>query len=146
MTFVHFKAPATKPDINNLYENLLRQTPSLFKDDYQNVNNSSVPVNITKSNGGYEMELIAPGFNKEDFKIDMDKDLMTISVQKKEEESKDQKQIRREYTFKPFKRSFTIDKNIDTENISAQYNNGVLTLNLPTKQEVKQPVKQIIIN
>lgn len=146
MTFVHFKAPATKPDINNLYENLLRQTPSLFKDDYQNVNNSSVPVNITKSNGGYEMELIAPGFNKEDFKIDMDKDLMTISVQKKEEESKDQKQIRKEYSFQPFKRSFTIDKNIDTENISAQYNNGVLTLNLPTKQEVKQPVKQIIIN
>ena len=147
MTFVQFKTPARKSDINNLFENLFTPLSSLTKEAYENINTRhTVPVNINESDTGYELELVAPGFNKEDFKIDIDKKLMTISVQKEIEENKEQKQIRKEYSFQPFKRSFTIDDKIDADNISAQYNNGVLILNLPRKQEVKEPVKQIKIN
>jgi HSP20 family protein len=147
MTFVQFKTPARKSDINNLFENLFTPLSSLTKEAYENINTRhTVPVNINESDTGYELELVAPGFNKEDFKIDIDKKLMTISVQKEIEENKEQKQIRKEYSFQSFKRSFTIDDKIDADNISAQYNNGVLILNLPRKQEVKEPVKQIKIN
>ena len=147
MTFVQFKTPARKSDINNLFENLFTPLSSLTKEAYENINTRhTVPVNINESDTGYKLELVAPGFNKEDFKIDIDKKLMTISVQKEIEENKEQKQIRNEYSFQSFKRSFTIDDKIDADNISAQYNNGVLILNLPRKQEVKEPVKQIKIN
>jgi HSP20 family protein len=72
--------------------------------------------------------------------------MLTIEVQRKlEEENKTEKQIRREYKYQSFKRSFTVDENIDAENISAKYVNGVLTLNLPKKAVVKNSAKQISI-
>ncbi|HYH14072.1 MAG TPA: Hsp20/alpha crystallin family protein, partial [Flavisolibacter sp.] len=93
---------------------------------------------------GYQLELVAPGFAKEDFKIDLNQDILTISAEiKKDAEEKTEKHIRKEYQFHSFRRSFTIDKTIDTDAISALYVNGVLTLNLPKKAEVKPQAKQI---
>ncbi len=147
MTYVNFKTPSKTGDFNNLIENLFTPLPSLFRDDFQSPNLiSSVAVNINESENGYDLELVAPGFTKEDFKIDLAKKILTISAEKNIEENKDKKQIRREYKYKSFKRSFTVDENIDSENISAQYINGVLILNFPKKQEVKPPAKQITIN
>ena len=92
------------------------------------------------------LELVAPGFQKEDFKINLDNNTLTISAEKKEEtENQNEKFIRKEYKQQSFSRSFTIDENIDAGNISAKYVNGVLTLNLAKKQEVKPPVKEISI-
>ena len=92
------------------------------------------------------LEVIAPGFQKEDFKINLDNNTLTISAEKKEEkENQNEKFIRKEYKQQSFKRSFTIDENIDAENISAKYVNGVLTLNLAKKQEVKPQIKEISI-
>jgi HSP20 family protein len=73
---------------------------------------------------------------KEDFKIELDKNIMTISVEKKE--AKAEKFIRQEYKYNAFKRSFTLEENIDVEQIAAQYVNGVLRLNLPKKAMSKQ--------
>ena len=92
------------------------------------------------------MEVVAPGFQKEDFKINLDNNTLTISSEKKEEtENKDEKYIRKEYKHQSFKRSFTIDETIDAENIAAKYVNGILTLNLAKKQEVKPSIKEISI-
>jgi HSP20 family protein len=92
------------------------------------------------------LEVIAPGFQKEDFKVNLDNNTLTISAEKKEEtENKNEKFIRKEFKQQSFKRSFTIDENIDAESISAKYVNGVLTLNLAKKQEVKPSVKEISI-
>ncbi len=111
---------------SNLIQNFFTPLPSLFRDDFQSPNLiRCVAVNINESENGYDLELVAPGFTKEDFKIDLAKKILTISAEKNIEENKDKKQIRREYKYQSFKRSFTVDENIDSENISAQYINGV---------------------
>ena len=72
--------------------------------------------------------------------------MLSISAEKKvDEEDKNEKQIRREYVFQTFKRSFTIDEKIDVEKIEAKYESGVLTLNLAKKIDIKAPAKQITI-
>ena len=92
------------------------------------------------------MEVVAPGFEKADFKISVDQGLLTISAEKKDEVKEESpKNIRREYSISSFKRSFTLDEKIDATNIAASYINGVLTLNLPKKVEVKAPVTEIVI-
>jgi HSP20 family protein len=122
------------------------QFPSLFRDELTNGVGHSVPVNIVEKENGYNLEVVAPGFAKEDFKINLEKNLLTIAAEKKtEEENKNEKNIRKEYKYQSFKRSFTLNEKIDTEKIEAKYENGVLTLNLSNKEEVKTSTKQITI-
>lgn len=130
---------------NNLFEELVTNFPSNWGKDFQ-AEWSSVPANIHESNEAYHVELNAPGRNKEDFKISVDKGLLTVSFEKKEEtENKDYKTIRREFTQTSFKRSFSIDEKINADAIEAKYENGVLKLYLPKKDEVKVAAKQINI-
>ena len=95
----------------------------------------------------YHLELNAPGRSKEDFKIQVEQGLLTISFEKKEENTQpdDYKTIRREYEFKSFKRSFSVDDKIAVEGIQAKYENGVLKLLLPKKEESKPSARQINI-
>ena len=94
----------------------------------------------------YLLDVVAPGLLKEDFKISLDNNLLTVSFEKKEETvNEGEKQLRTEYKFQSFKRSFTLDEKVNAEGISAQYVNGVLTLNLPKKEDVKPATKQISI-
>lgn len=133
--------------LNNFVDSLFTELPVLFKQDFNyNGMKGSVPVNVKETEGSYVMEIIAPGFDKTDFNINLDQNLLTISAEKKMEtkESTD-KQIRTEYNYRSFKRSFTIDDKTDATNIEASYINGVLTLNLPKKVEVKQAATQITI-
>lgn len=107
---------------------------------------ASVPVNIHETNEGYHLELNAPGRNKEDFKVHVENGLLTISYEKKEsQEQKDYKTIRREFGFRSFKRSFSIDDKINADGIQARYENGVLKLYLPKKEEIKVSPKEISI-
>jgi len=103
-------------------------------------------VNIKETETGYTLDVMAPGFDKENFQVSVEENILTIKAEKKAEETtgKD-KFIRKEYNLGAFNRSFTLDKNIDADNISAQYVNGVLTLNLQRKEEVKTGVKAIAI-
>ncbi|MFZ1528183.1 MAG: Hsp20/alpha crystallin family protein [Ferruginibacter sp.] len=104
------------------------------------------PVNITEQEAGYVLELSAPGFEKPDFKVNLDGNMLTISTEKKEEKAEDTgKLIRREFSHKAFKRSFTIDEKIDAEKINARYENGILKLDLPKKEIAKPEAKQIAI-
>ena len=137
--------PETR-SFNNLMAGFLTDFPSMYRDDHATGVNQTVPVNIKELPQGYLLEVIAPGFLKDDFKIGLDKNILTISAEKKTEEQKtSDKFIRREHRASSFKRSFTLGEKIDTENIEAKYEGGVLVLNLQHKAEVKAPAKEITI-
>ena len=146
MTLVKFKH-STPKSFNNLVDDFFNGFPSLFHDELvAPAVKQAVPVNIKETENAYELEVVVPGFNKEDFKVNVDKDLLTISAERKsEEESKNGKQLKREYKAQSFKRLFTLDEKIDAEKIEAKYVNGVLVVSLFKKEEVKAPVKQISI-
>ena len=104
------------------------------------------PVNIVEKADSYELQVAAPGFEKSDFNVALDQNVLTISSAKIEEnQSTDDKMIRKEFSYRTFKRSFTLDEKINAEAISAKYENGILTLNLPKKEEVKQTAREITI-
>jgi HSP20 family protein len=123
------------------------QLPSLFRDDFSTAGfKQPAPVNVKENEQEYVLEMVAPGLEKEDFKIHLEEKLLTISAEKKiDTENTNEKHIRREYQFQSFKRTFTVDENIDADNISAKYVNGVLTLNLPKRAQVKEATKNITI-
>ena len=144
MTLVTLKNRPTQRSFNNLMNDFFPNLPSLLGEDFTSVFRSSVPVNLRETENGFVLEVIAPGLEKEDFKISLDKNILTVSAEKKNEtEEKEEKQILREYRFTSFKRSFTLNELVDVENIGASYLNGVLTLNLPKKAEEKASVKEI---
>ena len=147
MTLVNFKNQQMDRSFNNLMDNFFTPFTSLYRDDVSTLNFKHIaPANVKEAENGYELEIVAPGFEKEAFKIDLNQTTLTISAEvKSPEEEKKEKHIRTEYKKQSFKRSFNLEETIDTEGISAQYVNGVLTLNLPKKSEVKPQVKQISV-
>lgn len=144
MTVVRFKnKPNGVASFNNLLGDVFPQMPSLFRDEFV----QGVPVNIKETEKEFIIELVAPGMAKEDFGIHLDDNVLTISAEKKEEiKNENDRVIRNEYKYSSFKRSFTLDEKIDAEKIAAQYVNGVLTLNLSKKKEVKPATKQITVS
>ena len=103
-------------------------------------------VNIHDNGASYIMEFNVPGRSKEDFQISVENGLLTVSFEKKaENKTDDQKMIRREFSYQSFKRSFNLDENIDAENIQAKYENGILVLTLPKKEEAKPSRKEISV-
>ena len=130
----------------NLFEELFNQYPANWGKDGKG-GFSNIPANIHETTDGFHVELSAPGRNKEDFKINVENGLLTVSFEKKEEaENKDYKTIRKEFSFKSFKRSFNLDDKINTNAIQAKYENGVLKLYLPKKEETTVAPQQIAIN
>lgn len=104
------------------------------------------PVNITESKEAYQLELAAPGLAKNDFKIKLEDKLLTIAFDhQKEEKREDNKVIRQEFGHTSFKRSFTLDDKIDSEKINAKYDNGVLKLHLPKKEDDIARNKEITV-
>jgi len=94
------------------------------------------------------LSLAAPGMKKEDFKIDVDGNILTISSEKEEnKEDKNKKFTRKEYSYSSFSRSFSLPEEIKQEKINAKYEDGVLKISLPRKEESKKPVaKKIAVN
>ena len=145
MNTLKFKHYPSK-SFNNLMGDFFIDFPSLYLENNAATIGQAAPVNIQESEDSYKLEVVAPGFKKEDFKIHLEKNLLSISVETQvEEKNEKERQIRREYKFQGFKRSFTIDEKINTEKIEAKYESGVLTLTLAKKTEVKAPAKQITI-
>ena len=136
--------------------------PSLFNDslmrDFWNwglsnnsTTNTSIPaVNIKETNDSFEVEMAAPGMTKDDFKIELDNNLLTISSEKQSEneEKEGDRYTRREFSFQSFQRSFQLPANVvDVDKIEARYDNGMLRLVIPKKEDVKQrPPKKIQIS
>ena len=147
MTYVKFKNPLEK-SINNMVDELFNDLPVMFNENFINTAKQDyAPVNIKETEKSYLVEVVAPGLEKNDFKISLDRNILTISAEKQNETKEEtEKQLRREYSYRGFKRSFTIDEKIDATAIEASYVNGVLRLNLPKREEVKETSKEIKVN
>jgi len=95
-------------------------------------------VNISEHKNEYHLSLAAPGLKKDDFRIDVDGNMLTISCEKEDKkEENDKKFTRKEYSYSSFSRSFTLPEEINVEKIEAQYNEGVLQVKLPRKEDAK---------
>ncbi|HAK77800.1 MAG TPA: heat-shock protein Hsp20, partial [Runella sp.] len=94
-------------------------------------NQYRVPVNVLKTENSYEIFVIAPDRVKEDFKISLKGNELTIAYQAKEDIKENQQWIRNEFTKASFERTFVIDETIESEGIKAEYKNGVLQVTLP---------------
>jgi HSP20 family protein len=103
---------------------------------------TSLPaVNISEDEKCYALEVVAPGFKKEDFKVKIDDDVLTISAESKtehEEEDKKRQFNRREYSYNSFTRSFRLPDNAKDDGVDAKYKDGILKLEIP---KTKSPVK-----
>jgi len=107
-------------------------------------------VNIKETKDEFNVEMAAPGMNKDDFKIELDGNMLTISSEKSEQHEQnngDEKFSRREFSYQSFQRSFSLPKDVvDSDKIEAHYENGVLKLRIPKKEEAKQrPPRKIEI-
>lgn len=108
---------------------------------------ATVPVNIQESPLAYEMHLMAPGLKKEDFKVSVDRNVLNITYEHREEEKHEEKKwLRKEYRLQTFRRSFTLNEKINTNSISAKYNDGVLTVTLPKKEHAEPSSQEIKID
>ena len=107
----------------------------------------SVPaVNITETNKQYNVSVAAPGMKKDDFKIGIEGDMLTISAEKEETtEEKDKQYNRREYNYSSFRRSFTLPAEVKRDKIEAKYEDGVLHLVLPKNETAKVAAKSIAV-
>ncbi|HRZ98031.1 MAG TPA: Hsp20/alpha crystallin family protein [Paludibacter sp.] len=136
------------------------QVPSLFdrffdgelfdwtNRNYSNTNTTLPSVNIKENGDAFIVELAAPGLEKGDFKIEINHDLLTISSEKKvENEIKEGECFtKREFSYQSFSRSFTLPHIADGDKIEANYENGILKVNIPKKEEAKpKPARMIDI-
>ncbi len=116
--------------------------------DGNNGFNTALPaVNVKESEEGYEVEVAAPGMNKEDFKVEVDHDVLTISSEKeqKNEEDEEGKYTKREFRYQSFQRSFRLPEGqVDGDKIKARYENGILHLSLPKREELKPKPARLI--
>jgi HSP20 family protein len=131
---------------NRFFENDLFDWTSR---NFSNTNTTLPSVNIKEDENGFEVDMAAPGFEKKDFRIELINNLLTISSEKKvETETKEGQQFtRQEFSYQSFSRSFTLPNTVEGEKIQAKYENGILKVAIPKKEEAKpKPVKQIEIN
>jgi HSP20 family protein len=114
----------------------------------EDVNVGIAPVNIHETDKTYEMQVLAPGIRKEEFKINVEKNVLNVSYDHKEEttEQTGNKWLRTEYQTKSFKRSFLLNDKIDGSNITAKYADGILHVSIAKKEVSEQPVKEVVIN
>ena len=139
--------------------NLLNPLPVLFDDffnrdlfNWGNSNfsdtNTSIPaVNIKETVENYEVEVAAPGMSKKDFKVELDGNSLTISSERshQNEEREDERYSRKEFSYQSFQRTFTLQKDVvDIDKINAKYENGLLHLLIPKKEEAKQKPPRLI--
>ena len=147
MTLLKVNNTPVQKGLNNFFDEFFNEFPAFGGKENAKENFGSVAANIHETKDAYHVELNAPGRSKEDFKIAVEGGLLTISFENKEEtKSEDYKTIRKEFSQRSFKRSFSVDEKIDTDNIQAKYENGLLKLLLPKKEQIKENAKHINID
>lgn len=124
-----------------------RDLPSVFTSNF-NTGITLPKVNIKETADAFIVEMAVPGLKKSDFQIDIDNQLLSISTETKEEnEHKEENYTRREFGYSSFKRTFTLPESVNDEKINATYNEGILSILLPKKEEAKQkPARSIKIS
>jgi HSP20 family protein len=144
MTLVKFnnnRNNALLPGFNDVFE-------SIFNDTFLNDRMvARVPaVNISESENNYHVELAAPGLKKDDFKLNLDDNTLTISVEQSSDHQDNQKNYsKREYSYSSFVRSFTLPESADDSQIDATYTDGILRIDIAKREEAKAIRRQIEI-
>lgn len=121
----------------------------MMKDLFDFKTVSGIPaVNITEGKENFTIEVAAPGLNKENFKINIENNLLTISSEKKnEKEDKEKNYVRREFSYSSFKRSFVLPDMVQSDGIKASHKDGILMVEIPKKEEAKEkPPREIQIS
>ncbi|MGN6396582.1 MAG: Hsp20/alpha crystallin family protein [Mucilaginibacter sp.] len=144
MTLVKFnsdkKNNALMPGFNDVFDSIFNDT--FFSDRLV----TRVPAaNISETADHYHIELAAPGLKKEDFKLNLDRNVLNISVEQHMENTSDRNYSKREYSYSSFVRAFTLPDSANTENIDATYTDGILKIDIAKKEEAKAVRRQIEI-
>jgi HSP20 family protein len=144
MTLVKFnngQKNAVNPWFSDVFDSIIND--SFLNDRFV----SKVPaVNIAETENEFHVELAAPGLKKEDFKINLDKNVLSVSAEKKTENVEDGKKYsKREYSYNSFVRSFTLPESADQGKIDAEYHDGVLKLTVAKKEEAKVQTREIAV-
>lgn len=144
--------PTTKSLMNSLFDELFNRNVSDFVGS--DVMLQRPAVNVLETKDSFQIEVAAPGFQKGDFELKVEKNLFTVAAQHqdvKEDQSQDaaaatpaeKRYTRREFRYESFKRTFTLPDSVNQNAVSAVYENGILHITLPKHEEAK-PVSQII--
>jgi HSP20 family protein len=136
--------------VDHLFQNTLKD---FFNDPFwaggSSLQGSRVPVNVREMPDSFQIDVIAPGCRKEDFNVAIQDQMLTISFERKEENAETDETkgwVRNEFIQQSFTRSFSIDETIDADNISGEYKDGILRINLPKNEQAKAQSRQISIN
>ncbi len=141
MTLVKFnnRTKNTAPYFNNVFDSLFSEAIN------KNLTVNKVPgVNILETENAYKIEVAAPGLNKEDFQINVKKDTLSVWAEKKDEASEEKKDYtRKEFDYYSFARSFVLPETVNTDQITAEYVNGILniTIGKDTAQSQSKEIK-----
>lgn len=144
MTLVKFNPKnnnSLMPGFNDVFNSIFNDT--FFSDRMV----ARVPAaNISESANEFHLELAAPGLKKEDFKLNLERNVLSISVEQRSDDQQEQKNMtKREYSYSSFVRSFTLPESVDENGIQASYNDGILSIDIPKKEEAKNLSRQIEI-
>ena len=146
MTLVKFNSDKSNngsllPTFNDVFDSIFNDT--FFSDRMV----TRVPAaNISETEDHFHVELAAPGLKKEDFKISLDRNVLSISVEQQTENSDAPKNYsKREYSYSSFVRSFTLPDSANSEQIDAAYTDGVLKIDIAKREEAKAVRRQIEI-
>lgn len=142
---------------NPLFPSFPSMLDSFFSRDMMDWNNlnfsdtdTTIPaINVMEDNDKFEIEVAAPGMKKDDFRVKLENNLLTISSERKQEKTeKEGKYSRKEFSYQSFQRSFSLPEgHVQSDKISARYENGILNIVLPKREEVKPlPPREIKIN
>ena len=101
-------------------------------------------ANVSKDNKGYQISLAAPGLSRKDFNIEVTEDILTVSTENNT--GNNENSLRQEYSYHKFSRSWSLPENVNVENISADYNAGILRLNLPVENVSINKTKKSEVN
>lgn len=145
MTLLKVNSAPVKKTYSSFLDDWFNEWTNFGRDD-EAIQWKTVPVNIHETKDAYHLELSSPGLKKEDLKINVENDVLTISYEQKEEtKSEDYKTVRREFKQQSFRRSFTLNDKIDSGNIQGRYEDGILKLYIPKKAEAQAVSKKIEI-
>jgi HSP20 family protein len=125
-------------------------TRDLFRPSFSSTGVSTPAVNIIESNDDFRLEMVAPGMKKENFKVEVQNGLLTVSYEhtdNREGERRDWKYTRHEYNYHSFSRSFSLPDTVETDRIDAKYTDGILNLVIPKRDDARtKPARKIVVS